>query len=284
MRPQAKDCDRGGFELKISVLCFLTVLFVRGFGFGVGVQAQQVPPTGGPVQHLPDQSPALPPDRLPNPFQQKAAPPVRLVSPGILEIDNVRIVKKERQIEIPCQINMVRGLLEYLIVARGGKTHESLLRTDSQPVSIQLALLLLGLEGSSNPLARQGDPKKPEGDPVTLWVQWEEDGQVRKDRIEKWVMLVPEGGSRMMPPPGTPKLPGTTMESTDWTFTGSFVAPDGVFSAQVQKSIVAIYHDPAAIIDNPLTEGANNRIWFVNEGETPPLGKEVTAIIRKAGD
>lgn len=206
-----------------------------------------------------------------------------MISPGVLEIGGVRIVGKKRQIEIPCEVALSRGLLEYLLVGRSGKAYESLLCTKVQPVSIQLALLLLGLKGTEQPLSRQGDPAKPHGDPVIILVRWEQDGQVKTDRIEKWVMLVAGGGSRVMPP-GAPKLHGTIMELTNWIFTGSMFGLNGAFMAQVEKSIVAIYHDPVAQIDNPLAQGGSNRVWFVNEGKTPPVGTKVTVIVKKAGE
>jgi len=158
---------------------------------------------------------------------------------------------------------MDKGLLEYLIVGETGKVHESLLRTRVEPYSLQIALLMIGLEGSTNPLMEQGDPRKPEGDPVSIWIQWKKGGRTESLRIEQWVFN---------------KADGSPMKPTEWIFTGSIIS-DGVFMAQVEKSIVAVFHDPVAIIDNPLPEGASDEIWFVNESKVPPVGTEVTVII-----
>ena len=280
--------------MRASILSFFLALLVAGLAFADTAPAQggppapaneQVPPGWSPGHDKPAprwSPPVPPPVNPPNPFHQGTSSSVRVVAPGVLEIDGVRIVKKDNQIEIPCKLALTRGLLEYLLVARSGKAYESLLSTDAQPVSIQLALLLLGLNGTNHPLSRQGDPAKPQGDPVIISVQWKEKGQLKSEPIEKWVMVVAQGGSRMMPPSG-PKLQGKTMDPTNWTFTGSMFGQDGAFMAQVEKSIVAIYHDPVALIDNPLDEGGNNRVWFVNEGKTPPVGTEVTVIIKMAG-
>jgi hypothetical protein len=194
-------------------------------------------------------------------------PPVKLVSPGVFDIGGVQIRKKEQEVSFPCRVNMNRGLLEYVIVGRMGKLHESLLVTDVEPFSVNIALLLMGLEGTSRPLAGQGDPRTPEGDKVEIWLQWNDGGQDRRARIEEWVAM----GRELNP-----------MPKTNWIFTGSFTTPNGLFMAQVERSIAAIYHDPAALIDNPLQEGASDKVWFANEAKAPPPGSEVTVTIKKA--
>ena len=200
-----------------------------------------------------------------DPAHQITPPPLQMMAPGVFEIGQVRIFKREGKVEFPCQVNMQKGLLEYAIVGNFGKVHESLLRTHVEPYSLQIALLLLGLEGTTNPLVMQGDPRKPEGSPVTLWVQWKEGEQVKKARIEDWIINQQDGA---------------VMKSTQWIFTGSVVA-NGVFMAQTEKSIVAVFHDPVALIDNPLQEGASDKIWFVNDKTVPAAGTEVIVIIQK---
>ena len=68
-------------------------------------------------------------------------------------------------------INMDEGAIEYLAVAPGGKTHESLLRVDVRPLHLQVALLMLDLE-PKNVLKFQGDPATPQGAPVEIKVRW----------------------------------------------------------------------------------------------------------------
>jgi hypothetical protein len=170
-------------------------------------------------------------------------------------------------VEFDAVVNMNEGLLEYLIVGNGGKTHESLLRTEAEPYNIQIALLMIGLEGTMNPLSEQGDPRIPEGNPVTIWLRWEHDGKIENFQIERWVVNKNSGG---------------VLSPMNWIFTGSIIS-NGAFMAQVEKSIVAIFHDPVALIDNPLKEGASDEIWYVNEKEAPPVGTKVTVTIRKAG-
>ena len=192
------------------------------------------------------------------------APPIKLVSPGVFEIGGAVIRKKDNRVEFPAVVNMNKGLLEYLIVGEGGKVHESLLRTAVEPYALQIALLMLGLEGTTNPLKEQGDPRRPEGDPVSIHIRWENEGKEATTRIEQWVLNKKERGP---------------LKTIHWIFTGSFISR-GVFMAQAEKSIVAIYHDPVAMIDNPLPEGASDEIWFVYEERVPPVGTKVQVIIQ----
>lgn len=255
---------------KVIVLMLVVVCFLPGAG-----QAQKPvlqPPS--PPADAPPVVPPPPPENLPlpplppppgDPGRQITPPPLQMVAPGVFEIGEVRIVKKEGKVEFPCQVNMQKGLLEYAIVGNIGKVHESLLRTHVEPYALQIALLLLGLEGTSNPLMMQGDARTPEGSPVSLWVQWKDGDQVKKARMEEWIINQQDGAA---------------MKTTKWIFTGSVVA-NGVFLAQSEKSIVAIFHDPVALIDNPLQEGASDKIWFVNDKKVPAVGTEVTVIVQK---
>ena len=181
-----------------------------------------------------------------------------------MEIGLVKIDTINGTIEIPAQINMKEGLIEYLLAGEGGKLHESLLRTRAQAHSLQVALLLLGLKESPESISIQGDPGIPTGDGVTLWVQWDEKGKTNTDRIERWVKNQ-----------DTKKK----MEPIPWIFTGSLIM-DGRFLAQAEKSMIAIYRDPVAIINNPLPEGANDEIWFADPVQTLPEGSDCTVIIK----
>jgi hypothetical protein len=197
----------------------------------------------------------------------EAAPPIKEIAPGVFEVGGVRIFKKENRLEFPAQVNMANGLLEYLLVGAGGKLHESLLKTDIEPFNLQVALLLLGLEVTAKPLREQGDPAMPQGDPVTIWVMVKKGDASLKLRIEEWVILKDKAGKTK------------PMEQTDFIFTGSIVN-NGIFMAQAEKSIVAIYHDPVAMIDNPAPQGGNDEVWYVNQQTVLAVGTLVTISIQ----
>ncbi|MBI5558639.1 MAG: hypothetical protein HY885_13485 [Deltaproteobacteria bacterium] len=233
----------------------------------VPVSGQQTPPSSPP----PGPPPALtPPPPLPPAMKppqggggMASPPPLRMVSPGVFEMDGCRIVKKQNRVEFPAEVNMDKGLLEYILVENAGKVHESLLRTRISPYTLQIALLLLGVEGSLHPLAEQGENRTPEGDRVKIWVSWQDKGKEKKVPVEQWIAK-----------------DGKAAGALPWVFTGSVVV-DGVFLAQADKSMVALFHDPSALIDHQLAEGASDEIWQVDSASVPPAGTAVTVIIEK---
>jgi hypothetical protein len=197
--------------------------------------------------------------------------PPELISPGVYRIGDIIVSKAERSISFPAVINMNSGLLEYLLVRSGGKTHESLFRTQVEPYNLQIACLLLDLVGTDKPLPFQGAPDVPKGDQLAIKVSYKDkDGMVREVFPEKWIARVVDE-----------KQYGV-VDRLKWTFVGSWIY-QGRFMAQVEGSIVALYHDPVAIIDNASPGGEIHNSWFVNEKNVPPpVGTQVTITIKPA--
>jgi hypothetical protein len=235
----------------MNYLVMMLLVLLCGVGSSSG---QEAPPPAMP-----------PPPPMPSPDDGAMAPPppLTMISHGVYEMGGCRIVKKENRVEFPAEVNMDKGLLEYVIVGNFGKVHESLLRTTISPYALQISLLLLGVEGTMNPLGEQGEARTPQGDRVRIWVSWQDKGKEKKVPVEQWIAK----GDK---PAG----------AIPWVFTGSIVM-DGVFLAQAEKSIVALFHDPIALIDHQLAEGASDEIWQVDSAAVPPAGTAVTVIIEK---
>jgi hypothetical protein len=194
-------------------------------------------------------------------------PPAERITDHLVRIGKALVDTQARTITCPAEINMDSGSVEYLAVAPRGKTHESLLLVDVQPLHLQLALLVLGLE-PKNVLRAQGDRAVPQGAPVEIRVRWRTaTGKTQEARAETLLAEMDSRGNlrRAMPP-------------HNWVFTGSRIVKEG-FEADLEKSLVAIWHDPAAILDNPLPEGGNND-WVVNSARVPKRGTTVEFIIR----
>lgn len=208
------------------------------------------------------------PAQMPSPMLSKTTavkmPGMNFVAPGVIEIGGCRVDKKNGRVEFPARVNMQEGLLEYLLVGDSGKLHESLLSTEISPYALQVSLLLLGIEGSCNPLEMQGEARTPEGGRVNIKVQWQDGERVKTVALEKWL-----------------KKDKSKLNNIPWVFTGSMVV-DGVFMAEVERSIIAIFHDPVAMIDHQLKEGADDQVWFVDSAQTPTRGTAVTVIIEAA--
>lgn len=194
-------------------------------------------------------------------------PPIEQVGPGIFRLGEIEIRKDTRSIIFPAQVNMDQGLLEYLIVRSSGKVHESLLRTDVDPFHLQVAFLLLSFEGTDRPILHQGSPETPRGDPVEILIAYRRGGnQELEIKAEDWVVNKIENQVK-------------DVGALKWVYTGSKIS-EGGFLAQLEGSIVALWHDPVALVDNASPGGESNRIWFSKEGTVPPVGTHVTVIIK----
>ena len=190
-------------------------------------------------------------------------PAIEKITEHTYRVGAALVDTRERTVVCRGEINMDEGAIEYLAVAPGGKTHESLLRVDVRPLHFQLALLMLDLE-PRNVLSRQGDRAMPLGDPVELRIRWQDrDGSKHDVRAEE---MVSEGEA------------AKPMPRHNWVFTGSRILKNG-FEADLEKSLIAVWHDPAAIVDNPLPGGGDNA-YFVNAKRAPKRGTHIELIVR----
>ena len=196
-------------------------------------------------------------------LQEQQEPSIVKLSEGVYKVGAVIIDRTQNEIRVEGEVNMQRGAIEYLACARGGKLHESVLVIDVKPYELQVALLLLGLEPGGN-LEYQGDARTPQGDSLEIRVQWDEKGAMKKHRAEDFVFNLAE--KRAMTP-------------TPWIFTGSKIE-NGVFVANVERSLVATYHDPYALINHPLPTGADDTVYKVNETLVPKKGTPVTVVVK----
>ncbi len=205
-----------------------------------------------------------PPLKKTPPAPKKEKPPVvEKITDNVYRIGKVTLDSQARTITCSGEINMAYGGVEYLAVAPGGKTHESLLLVNVRPLHLQVALLLLGLE-PKNVLERQGENRKPEGDPVTIWVRWRKaNGDMQEVRAEDLVLRMPSK---------------TTMPHVGWVFTGSRVLKEG-FEADFAKSLIAIWHDPAAILDIPSVDEAENS-FMVHTARVPKRRTRIELVIK----
>ena len=92
-----------------------------------------------------------------------------------------------RQVEIPAEVNMTRGILEYYGVTPEGKTHESVLKILATPSHIHLALILAGYEPSqyknlSPKIFKRKLVKR--GDLLRLYLKWRPTGLGR----DQWIL------------------------------------------------------------------------------------------------
>lgn len=198
-----------------------------------------------------------PPPQLP--------PEAERISENVYRIGRVLLDTKARSVTCSGKVNLQKGPIEYLAVTPTGKRHESVLVLELEPMHLQVALLVLGLEPGGN-LRRQGDTQPPKGAPVEIEMRWETGGKERAARLEELAWDIPK------------RRP---MEHADWIFTGSKITDAG-FAASLEGSLIASYRDPYAILNNPRATGADDTVYKVNERIVPPRGTPVTLVLRPA--
>lgn len=190
---------------------------------------------------------------------------VKKIGKDLYRIGLVTIDAKKKEIRFPAWVNMDRGLVELLLCSRTGKLHESVLATNAEPIHIQVALLLLGLKPGKHPFCDKKDPR-PVGDMVDVFVVFGKTGAKKTVRGEDLIWNKPKKRA---------------MRHTPWVFLGSRIY-EGRFCAQSLGSIITTYHDPLAILDNPLETTTDDTLYFVNEKMRLKRGEHVTVILRPA--
>lgn len=217
--------------------------------------------------------------------------------PGLsMDLDN-------RELQLDGRVCIERGVLEYVAVAAGGKEYESIFSLRCRPSHVNVALLLAGYQAgdlapellgdyspNADPAANQppegapqgADPpeqywRKPTAEPTRITIEVDvrrRDGTWERRRIEEFL------------------LDRRTEKSPDrlvWAFTGSFFYRDEntgleVFVADVERSLIALWYDPSALLNlgqdvgNPYRGDAAG--LEVNPATLPDRGTPVRIILR----
>ena len=189
------------------------------------------------------------------------------IAPGVLEVGLVRLDKQRGSVTIPAFVNLREGIVEYLLVTSGGKTHESVLRTDAEPHHIHVAMLLLGARGArTNELPADPALKLP-GDEVTVEVVWKKGTRERRVRAESLVL---------------DRKRKAAMAKGGWTYTGSRIREDG-FAAQADGSIVSLITDVDALVNNPRPGREDDDRWLSKAKVLPEFNEPVQVVITLKG-
>ncbi|MGD0813601.1 MAG: YdjY domain-containing protein [Verrucomicrobiota bacterium] len=203
--------------------------------------------------------------------------PLRQISRDVFQLGAVRLDKSRKTVQFPAQVNMNDGVIEYLLVNARGKSYESLLRTDSEPYDIHLAMLLIGAKGAPQTSALLNAPIVPfhvnrpatasnsppalaiQGDCVSIGIAWQSAKGQQQLPAEDCIMNL---------------ATKTNASRGPWTYNGSRVV-NGNFLAQREGSIVALIDDVDALANNPRPGNDNDQIWQINSNALPPLNTPV---------
>ncbi|MCA9544804.1 MAG: hypothetical protein KC613_10455 [Myxococcales bacterium] len=204
--------------------------------------------------------------------QKPGAPPIERIDANRVRVGKVLVDRAQHQLEIPAQVNMVEGILEYFVVASEGKLHESVLEAFAEPSHVHLGLILLGLETAK---WDRSDPMKmptliKRGSDLDLFVEYVDPKtkETRRQRGESWLYNRKRKGS-----------PGPL----SWHFHGSTFW-NGRYTADSDRSLLALVPDETAVIlmdgefGNPYQ---GDQLGFeVYKDVIPPKDTAVTLILR----
>ncbi len=193
------------------------------------------------------------------------APAERLAELGlsvdakVLKIGRAELDRETMTVTIPAVVNMVEGVVEYLLVHRNGKVHEAVFATDAQPQDIHIACLLAGWDPQEKPTA------------IGIEVIWETNGPPRRYPAEELIAIA-EGHPQARS--------GRHIEPGPWHYTGSRIDAAG-FVASREGSIIAMITDPTALVGNPRPGRHDDSLHVPNRERLPAVGHPVSIILRK---
>ena len=180
-------------------------------------------------------------------------------------------------------------LLEYLLVASHGATHESLFATESNPAVLNTALLALGVEPGSNaqwglkePTPSEAELEKgvspytvtpPQGDGFYLYAAWQEGDEAYFFRIEDLIRNLSTGRS---------------MQRHRWVYLGSRMiewekSGEQVFAAEVIGNLVniAYFEQGDTMLTGSLEACVEQAIWMANAWLLPERGHELKLVFSR---
>lgn len=238
-------------------------------GYCLLMPPRQLPAPSAPASPVVAVEPPTPPAGDPPPGES-AKPMVVDLGAGRFSIGALTFDSHTREITIPAAVNMREGAVEYLLVSRGGKVHESVFVTDVDPRDIHVAALLLGMKpqpdlgsGSSTAVVRGKGA-------VVISVEWDRNGPPERIFLNETVNLSD---------PSTGVASGT-LPAGAWLYNGSRIESDGVFAATRHGSIISIIRDDDSLMNNPGASRDNDEIHTPNAAKLPNKDHPVRILVQ----
>jgi hypothetical protein len=188
---------------------------------------------------------------------------IEKVGPNLYRLGKVRVDANSREVSVSGKINANVDALEFVANTKDGwRAYESAVSLDTDAITFNAALLLIGLEGTH---VKGGpkfhfDPTPLTGDVVTIWL----------DCPGKECERMP--AERMM----FDRNKKEPVSGGKWIYTGSSLLPDGRFLADVGAVLIGFVHDPATVIEYAAGAGLGNYGLIV---PNPTLGLAPDTVI-----
>ena len=199
---------------------------------------------------------------------ERSRPSISMTDRKAPDLGKVHIDARDRSLRFPISINQRSGPVEYALVTDQGKTHESVFRTDTEPTHIHLGLLLLGATPSYARELPTDPSRKLPGEPVHIEIAWTE-GVVERIKPLGAFIVTTNNAATLAPGP--------------WVYNGSVLTGNGI-AAQMAGSIVSLWLDPGALINNPRPGRENDELHHANPPAFPADPTRLQMVVRLAKD
>jgi acylphosphatase len=195
--------------------------------------------------------------------------PARPVDPNAIVVD-----KDTRSVSIPARVaqqgtqSALKGMIEYLLVARGGKVYETVFVTYRRPDEIRDALAEIGLHAGQP----GGAETVPRGSPVSILAEYESGGKKIRRPADEF-LTVAAGGKAVKPHP--------------WVYTGSVNTTDPssgkpILQASLTGSVVGLHTaDGSSLLQNARPESRKDNFYKANVKALPPAGTPVRLVFQR---
>ncbi len=214
-----------------------------------GRESQSQPtPVAAVVQDTPEKKD----DR---PAQPKVQPPPSQVDADYVSFPGgLKAFPEKRRVEMEAHmLSEQTRALEFLLVAPGGATHESLFATVAKGEHLKRALEIIGLKEGAEKRMGRGYLEKPTGDRVKISVRFKhrETGKEAVARIEDWLWDFQREANP---------------EPVGWVFTGSSeqYRPQlnrSLVEADLKGNLIGLWRDASCVLDNDRPNGIRSDVY-----------------------
>jgi len=183
-------------------------------------------------------------------------------------LGKVRVDTTKLEVSVSGKINPSVTALEFVANTQNGwRAYESAVSLDTDAITFNAALLLIGLDGShvKGTPKFHFDPAELSGDVVTISLECP-GGQCARMPAERLMF---------------DQRKKEAVSGGKWIYTGSSFVPDGRFAADIGAVLIGFVHDPATVIEYSAGAGLGNYGQIVmNPNLGIPEGTAITVTVK----